>query len=94
MVARVPFPLAHIEKEGHAPTPRATIKALPSTPLYPRPYSSIGLLSVSIASVDAYWATLVVALNGIYPCITCGILVLSPGGSTEGAGPVPLPMPR
>ena len=30
----------------------------------------------------------------IYPCANCGMLVLSPGGSTEGAGPVPLPIPR
>jgi hypothetical protein len=35
MVARVPFHLAHIEKEGQAPLPpRATIKALP-TPHHP-----------------------------------------------------------
>jgi hypothetical protein len=56
MVARVPFHLAHLKEEGYVPTPRATIKALPS-PLHPaRPYGSLGLLSVCIASIDAFWA--------------------------------------
>jgi hypothetical protein len=59
MVARVPLPLAQIEEEGHAPIPRGpNIKAHPSH-LHPaRPYRSIGLLSVSTASVDAYKASL------------------------------------
>ncbi|HEY6405984.1 MAG TPA: hypothetical protein VIY29_00810 [Ktedonobacteraceae bacterium] len=32
------------------------LMVIPATPHHPRPYGSIGLLSVSIASVDAYWA--------------------------------------
>jgi hypothetical protein len=34
----------------------ATIKALPSHPNHPRPYGSIGLVIVSVAPIDVYWA--------------------------------------
>src|SRR5437660_7202621 len=38
-----PVPLADIlEKHDHLPTPRATIKALPSHIILPRPYGSCG----------------------------------------------------
>ena len=38
-------------------------EALPSTPLHPRPYRSIGLISVSLASGDAYWAQSIAPLQ-------------------------------
>jgi len=62
MVARVPFLWLLSRKRVRHPSPRATIKALPSLPYPTRPYGSIGILSVSIASGDAYWRSLVVAL--------------------------------
>ena len=48
------FILARSPQRAMHPSPRATIKALPVTPHHPRPYGSSGLLSVSIASGDAY----------------------------------------
>src|SRR5579859_7765251 len=44
------------------PSPRATIKVLPATLHHPRPYRSLGLLSVSIASGDASWVAYLVTL--------------------------------
>ena len=51
-----PLPLAPLLEEHDPIPPRATIKALPSTPHRPRPYGSPGILPDFPTEVDAYWA--------------------------------------
>ncbi len=48
------------------PSPRATIKVLPATLHHPRPYGSLGLISVSIASGDAFWVAYLVYLMCLF----------------------------
>src|SRR5205823_13803733 len=55
-VARVLFPWLLSWRNMIPSPPRATIKALPSTPHRPRPYGSPGILPDFPTEVDAYWA--------------------------------------